>query len=209
MSSHEDYVQRASVEIRNPAAEQLLLLLHGLGGDRNQPLRLIEGWQRDDLAIVAPDLRAHGKTDQLGDADNYQLDSMANDVLALLNHLQQLHKPTYIAGISLGAAVALRIALRRPPNLRGLAFIRPAFSDIPYPTNLEPLARIAPLLPLGAEGRSRYLQSDTYQAVAQPHHPGRPVSLINSTNQPPLNGPTGSASSPATQPGPLPRNSKP
>jgi alpha-beta hydrolase superfamily lysophospholipase len=64
MSSHQEYVQRASFELRNPTAEQLLVLLHGLGGDRNQPLRLVEGWQREDLAIVAPDLRAHGQTDR-------------------------------------------------------------------------------------------------------------------------------------------------
>ena len=183
MSRHQDYVQRASFEIHNPHAKQLLLLLHGLGGDRNQPLRLINGWQRDDLTILAPDLRAHGQTDQLGDADSYRLDSMADDVLALLNHLQQLHKPTYIAGISMGAAIALRIALRTPPNLRGLAFIRPAFSDTPYPTNLEPLIRIAPLLPLGAEGRSRYLQSDTYQLVAAAS-PSGAASLIDQFDKP-------------------------
>ena len=74
MSSHQDYVQRASFEIRNPAAQRLLVLLHGLGGDRNQPLRLVGGVTvTDDLAIVAPDLRAHGQTDQLGDADSYRV----------------------------------------------------------------------------------------------------------------------------------------
>ena len=83
----------------------------------------------------------------------------------------------------MGAAVALRIALRRPPNLRGLAFVRPAFSDIPYPTNLEPLIRIASLLPLGSEGRSQYLQSDIYQVVAAAS-PSGAASLIDQFDKP-------------------------
>ena len=177
------YAEQASYQLWHPNAPSLLLLLHGLGGDRNQPLRLTADLNRNDLVVLAPDARAHGDTPLIGEPDDFTLDAMADDVVALLDRLGQLGKPTYIAGISMGAAVALRLALRPLRGLFGVAFIRPAFSDQPNPANLEPLRRIADLLPLGAAGREQFTHSREYRSVLAVS-PSGAASLLDQFDKP-------------------------
>lgn len=189
---HTAYARQAGYSLSQADAPNLLLLLHGLGGDRHQPLKLIAGLERPDLAILAPDARAHGETSAIGENADFELDALANDVVALLDLLQQSGKPTYVAGISMGAAVALRLALgpraeagtdtetgtnsdaqadasaEHPliPRLAGLALVRPAFSDQPFPANLEPLHRIGDLLAADPDGLYTFRRSQMFTGVA-------------------------------------------
>lgn len=146
MTGHDAYANVAAYELENPDGEWLLLLLHGLGGDRQQALGLIEGVRTSRFAVVAPDLRAHGETPLVGDADAFTFDAMVADILALLDRLGQASKPVYVAGISMGAAIALRLALSRPVDVRGMALVRPAFGDVPEPDNLIVMPVVARLL---------------------------------------------------------------
>ena len=151
-SPHEEYAVAAGYELRNPAAPGLVVLLHGLGGDRSQPLGLLaEGL--DGYAVLAPDARAHGATDLLGNPDDFRFPALAGDLLALLRRLGQHRKPTVLAGISMGCAIALRVLLTGTLDVRGVVLVRPAFTDQPSPTNLAALPVIADLLDsLGPEG---------------------------------------------------------
>lgn len=172
MNAHDDYVAGAGYELRNPDAPHLLVLLHGLGGDQNQPLGLIAGAQLPDFAVLAPDARAHGRTRVIGDGPNFSFDSMVRDLNALVRATGQAGKPTYIAGISMGAAIALRAVQAEILDVRGAAFIRPAFSDVPLPENLQVMPLIADAL--GRYGPVRGLSvvkaSDTYAAIAAVSH---------------------------------------
>jgi hypothetical protein len=72
MSSHQEYVQRASFELRNPTAEQLLVLSYtawaATGTSRCASLRGGNG-------KIWPSLRRiSARTDRLTDADSYRFE---------------------------------------------------------------------------------------------------------------------------------------
>jgi pimeloyl-ACP methyl ester carboxylesterase len=105
------------------------VLLHGLGGDRKQPLSLIKNVLPDGAVIHAPDVRAHGSSQVVG--RDFRLDTLAAE---LVDDLPP--GPLTILGISMGAALALRLAVRGDLDIERLVFIRPAFTDRPLPDNL-------------------------------------------------------------------------
>jgi pimeloyl-ACP methyl ester carboxylesterase len=168
VSDHDAYPSAAAFDLINPGGEWLLLLLHGLGGDRQQALGLVEGFRDSRFAILAPDLRAHGDTTVIGEPEAFTFDALVADIGALLERLGVAHKPTYVAGISMGAALALRLATSRRMGVRGAALIRPAFDDTPNPDNLAVLPVIADLLRSDdpASARDRLLASPEYRAIA-------------------------------------------
>jgi len=105
------------------------VLLHGLGGDHKQPLSLIRPVLPAGAAIHAPDVRAHGASTEVG--TDFRLDTLAAELVPGLPA-----GPLTILGISMGAALALRLALRGDLEIEKLVFIRPAFTDQPSPENL-------------------------------------------------------------------------
>jgi pimeloyl-ACP methyl ester carboxylesterase len=67
------------------------------------------------------DFRGHGKTD-LGPFEKLTFNQFADDIIALLDHL--MIKSAIIGGISMGAGVALNLAIRYPERLTALILIR-------------------------------------------------------------------------------------
>lgn len=167
-STHRDYVEAAGYELRRPDASRLLVLLHGLGGDRNQALGLIKRASLEDVTILAPDARAHGATTLIGEAADFTFPAMVRDLLTLIRATRQTGKPTYIAGISMGAAIALQAVSSRALNLQGVSYVRPAFTDEPSPQNLKIMRMIANLLAHYGqeEGLKQFTGTAEYQAVA-------------------------------------------
>lgn len=168
MSGSDVYADLAAYDLENPDGAWLLVLLHGLGGDRRQALGPVEGFRDPRLAILAPDLRAHGDTPVVGDPEAFTFDALAADIVQLVERLEQGSKPTYIAGISMGAALAIRLALGGRLDVRGLALVRPAFDDTPNPPNLAVMTVIAMLLQLDDAGtaRAQLLASPEYREIA-------------------------------------------
>lgn len=135
-----------------------VVFLHGLGGDLNQPRSLFgkpAGYQS-----VYFDCRAHGKTAPAGPDKMLNFDQLAKDIAGLLTALQI--KNPVLCGISMGAGVALNMALRY--SARGLVLIRPAWLDQPNPPNLAVFPLIARLLREegAAEGRRIFMISREY-----------------------------------------------
>ena len=91
-----------------------------------------------------------------------RFDVLADDVIALLDrlHLRQ----AVAGGISMGAGVALNLALRYSTRVRGLILVRPAWLDRPSPANLEPMVMMGHLLQRygASEGKQRMLASAFY-----------------------------------------------
>jgi pimeloyl-ACP methyl ester carboxylesterase len=110
---------------------------HGIGGTLAQPLRFLlpsdgkESCLDKQLPIPAQpfrlaafDFRAHGAT-PLGNPEKLRLDVFADDLIAFMDHL---HLPmAVLGGISMGAAVALKAALRYPERCLALVLCRPAW----------------------------------------------------------------------------------
>jgi pimeloyl-ACP methyl ester carboxylesterase len=95
--------------------------------------------------LLCLDARGHGQTQPLGDPSALTFDVFGDDLVAWLDHLGV--DRAIIGGISMGAGVALNVAVRYPERVAGLVLSRPAWLDGPMPAeNVAHYATIARLL---------------------------------------------------------------
>ncbi|ANJ25887.1 alpha/beta fold hydrolase [Agromyces aureus] len=166
-----------------------VVLLHGLGADRRQPLTLLEPMVHEvlgeDELVIAPDVRAHGGFLEVGDAADFAISRLAAEVaeavrVALAAGAASVssgtdggvrvdpESPITIMGISMGAAIALRIALEGLLPVERAVFIRPSFDDSPVPENLRPFPVIGQVLTdAGASGSAEFQEREVYHRVAE------------------------------------------
>jgi pimeloyl-ACP methyl ester carboxylesterase len=150
------------------SGETVVLMLHGLGGDRNQPLGLLSEPLGAGLTVIAPDQRAHGETTVVGEPDDFTVDRLADDAVALLRSRGLIARPIIVVGISMGAAVALRLLQRGGLRVRGGLLVRPAFGEEPWPEHLRVFRDVAGLLRAqGADGVAAFAASEAYKHVAE------------------------------------------
>jgi pimeloyl-ACP methyl ester carboxylesterase len=138
---------------------------HGLGGDVSQPLSLYRSGP--GIRLIAFDVRAHGKTYPLGDVEKLNIGALAADLTALLDHLKI--PAAVVGGISLGSAVAARVALQFPARVLGLVLSRPAWIESPVPENVRIYALIASLIRQwgAAQGLEQFKSTPEYQIMVQ------------------------------------------
>jgi len=141
---------------------------HGLGSNIDltfEPLAL--GFDRElaGFRFLGFDTRAHGRTAPMGPSEKIGIPHSAEDLLALLDHLEI--DQAIVGGVSMGAAIALNIAIRYPERARGLVLCRPAWLDRPFPENLALFGRIAShLRELGPkQGLAAFRQTREFQAL--------------------------------------------
>ncbi|MDZ4857640.1 MAG: alpha/beta hydrolase [Candidatus Hydrogenedentes bacterium] len=139
---------------------------HGLGGDLSQPLGFFESGI-DGVRLLSMDCRAHGETTPVGPEDMIGIGAFADDVIGFMD--ARGVERAVIGGISMGAAIALNIALRYPARVQGLILQRPAWLDQRMPDHLRPLAQIGDLIrEHGAvEGAMIFESSETYSNLLQ------------------------------------------
>jgi pimeloyl-ACP methyl ester carboxylesterase len=136
---------------------------HGLGGDVDQPFGVYRPGR--GLRLITFDMRGHGETRPLGDVAKLTIASLADDLMGLMDHLEIAQ--AVVGGISLGAAVAVNVALRYPEHVLGLVLVRPAWIDRPVPENVSRYAMIARLIrEYGpAAGLARFQATPEFQAI--------------------------------------------
>lgn len=115
MFSVGDVRLRYRVEGRGPA----VVLLHGFAGRLENMDRLAAALMPGSR-VIRMDLRGFGESDRPHEASRYGL-NLANDVIALLDHLGE--RRADVVGFSLGAAVAAKVAARRPDRVRRLVLL--------------------------------------------------------------------------------------
>jgi len=105
-------------------AAPTLLLLHGLTDSGHAWPEAVAHWA-DAYAIVAVDQRGHGRSPRFTDHElaAHPGDVMVDDAVTIL---EQLDTPAVVVGHSLGGAVALTAAVRRPELVRALVLEDPA-----------------------------------------------------------------------------------
>ena len=169
MNAHDEYAATAGFHLENPNGSEVVVLLHGLGADHRQPLDLVAGLDFSDVAVLAPDVRAHGLSKVIGERSDFLFDELVADLVALMQRLAQSEKPVHLVGISMGAAIALRASLASTLDVKSLALIRPAFSDVPLPSNLRVMSRIGDLLRERepSEARRLFIGTEDYRSVAE------------------------------------------
>lgn len=146
-------------------AGSAVILLHGLGGDRSGALALADdqpGWQR-----IAFDQRGHGQTEFTEPEERFSFAVLANDLRALLDECGI--DRAVLAGVSMGAGVALRFALDHLARVRALILVRPAWLHYAVTDNLRPYLEIARLLRAGPaeDALAEYRASADYARIKE------------------------------------------
>ena len=93
-----------------------ILVVHGNGGSIAD-LRLQIDYFRERYRVIAMDSRDHGKSGDSPDTITYE--KMADDLAALLDHLQT--GPAYVLGWSDGGIEALLLGMRHPDKVKKIA----------------------------------------------------------------------------------------
>lgn len=109
---------------RDHGAAPTLVFLHGLTDSGSGWPGAVAHWA-PAYSIVAVDQRGHGESPRFTDEQlgRHPGEVMVDDAIALL---EQLGEPPVVVGHSLGGAVALTCAVRRPDLVRGLVLEDPA-----------------------------------------------------------------------------------
>lgn len=101
-----------------PAPRGTVLLLHGFAGGAGDWTDTMEVLRAAGFGAVAVDLPGHGRSGAPGDADRYALGAVARDLGEVLDALGL--PSVHVLGYSMGARVALRMALEAPARVRSL-----------------------------------------------------------------------------------------
>ncbi|HMH46699.1 MAG TPA: alpha/beta hydrolase [Solirubrobacteraceae bacterium] len=102
-----------------------IVLLHGLTATRRYVVMGSRALERSGHRVVAYDARGHGRSTPAPDPASYGYELLADDLEAVLDELPVAR--AILAGASMGAHTAVRVALTRPESVAGLVLITPSF----------------------------------------------------------------------------------
>lgn len=134
-----------------------VIFQHGLCGDAKQVAEVFPNDPR--FRRITLECRGHGAS-ELGDG-LLSIASFTDDLVALIESLGET--PVVVGGISMGAAISLRLAVYRPDLVRALILARPAWLTRAAPANMAPNAEVGRLLSAmaPAEALATFLASKT------------------------------------------------
>jgi pimeloyl-ACP methyl ester carboxylesterase len=113
-----------------------VVLLHGLTATRRYVVMGSRTLERGGHRVVAYDARGHGASTPAPDPHAYDYDDLVEDLQAVLD--DRGIDRAVLAGASMGAHTAVRLAIDAPERVAGLVVITPAFDpDRPDDADLE------------------------------------------------------------------------
>ncbi len=110
------------------------MLLHGLTATHRYVVMGSKALQRAGHDVVAYDARGHGASDPAPTPDAYTYADLAGDLLAVLDGAG--FERAVLAGASMGAHTAVRVALEHPERVAGLVIVTPAYDPESWPGDL-------------------------------------------------------------------------
>jgi pimeloyl-ACP methyl ester carboxylesterase len=157
-----------------------LVFQHGLCGDAGQIAEAMAGIAPQRWQVL--ECRGHGAS-QAG--AGFSIATFAADVAAMI---EEIGAPVILGGISMGAAIATRLAVTRPDLVRALILVRPAWVTAAGPANMAPNAEVGHLLARlpADQARSEFAQSDTARRLAR-DAPDNLASLMGFFDRHPIN----------------------
>ena len=102
-----------------------VVLLHGLTATRRYVVMGSRALERSGHRVIAYDARGHGASGPAPDPDAYDYDDLVDDLRNVLD--DRGIERTVLAGASMGAHTAARLALDEPGRVAGLVLATPAF----------------------------------------------------------------------------------
>jgi pimeloyl-ACP methyl ester carboxylesterase len=102
-----------------------VVLLHGLTASRRYVVMGSQALQRGGHRVVAYDARGHGASSPAPAPDAYRYEELTDDLVAVLDALGI--ERAVLAGASMGAHTALRLALEQPERVAAIAVITPGY----------------------------------------------------------------------------------
>lgn len=109
------------------AGPRTIVLTHGLLMDSRMYTKLGPTLAARGHRVVAVDMLGHGSSDQPYDMTAYSMPQFGSDVVALLDHLDV--DQAVVGGTSLGANVALEVAVGWPARVRALVLEMPVLEN--------------------------------------------------------------------------------
>ena len=136
---------------------------HGLCGDARQTAEVFPNDPR--FRLITLECRGHGGSAASAEAE-LTIAAFASDVAALIDELGGA--PVVIGGISMGAAIALRLAVTRPDLVRAMIIARPAWVTGAAPQNMQPNAEVGRLLGVlpPAAARAEFTTGDIFRRLS-------------------------------------------
>lgn len=120
--------QRKGAKAAGSAAlERPVILVHGLLLSQNMDHPLAEDLAARGNRVITVDLLGHGDSDRPRDMWLYSMAAFAQQVLALMDHLEI--ERAVVMGTSLGANTALEIASAAPERLLGIVIEMPVLDN--------------------------------------------------------------------------------
>ena len=138
----------------------VVVFQHGLCGDAGQPAEVFPSGHGFRHAVL--DCRGHGSS-AAGDPASLSIAGFATDVAVMVAALHL--RPVAMGGISMGAAIALRLAVQRPDLVPALILSRPAWVVGKGPDTMQPNAEVGALIAAG-RGAAAFASSATARRLA-------------------------------------------
>lgn len=110
-----------------PAKSRPIVLVHGLLLSQTMDHPLAQRLAAKGNRVITIDLLGHGRSDRPRDMWLYSMKAFAQQVLALLDHLEI--EEAVVMGTSLGANTTLEVASAAPERLRGMVIEMPVLDN--------------------------------------------------------------------------------
>jgi pimeloyl-ACP methyl ester carboxylesterase len=110
------------------------VLLHGLTATHRYVVMGSKALQRSGHDVLAYDARGHGGSDPAPSSEAYTYAELAEDLISVMDEAG-FDRPV-LAGASMGAHTAVRVALEHPDRVAGLVLVTPAYDPESWPGDL-------------------------------------------------------------------------
>jgi pimeloyl-ACP methyl ester carboxylesterase len=150
----------AALRVSDTGDGLAVVFQHGLGGGEAQVAQAFPSGP--GLRRITLECRGHGASG-LGTSRPFSLEMFADDIVAAAD---QAGLDRFVAGgISMGAAIALRLACRHSDRVAGLLLVRPAWTFGSAPMNMRPIAEVAGLILDHGPDKARTIFAQSQTAV--------------------------------------------
>jgi pimeloyl-ACP methyl ester carboxylesterase len=106
------------------------VLLHGLTATHRYVVMGSRRLERSGHRVIGYDARGHGASSPAPAADAYGYERLEGDLKAVMDRLGV--ERAVLAGVSMGAHTAIRLALRSPARVEGLVVITPGYDPTTF-----------------------------------------------------------------------------